>query len=133
MGGAMRKVMLMMLLAVVSSNAVAEWVKIGSSENITIYVDLATIRKTGNKVKMWNLLDLKSARGEDTGKPYMSAKGQQEYDCKKKQLRKLAFSFHSGNMGAGEVAYIDYDFEKWIPVSPGSINEAMWKVACRKQ
>lgn len=57
----MHKAILMILLAVVSSSAVAEWVQFGGNETITIYVDPATIHKAGNMVKMWFLYDRRKA------------------------------------------------------------------------
>jgi hypothetical protein len=48
----MRKPILMMLLAVVSSSAAAEWVELGSNEISTAYSDPATIRRNGDMVKM---------------------------------------------------------------------------------
>lgn len=100
----MHKATLMMLLAVMSSSAVAEWVPVVGNETVgaTAYADPATIRKTGNKVKMWDLLDYKTAQG-DAGMQYMSMKAQTEYDCKEEQSRPLYLSFHSENMGKGKV------------------------------
>jgi hypothetical protein len=48
----MRKLILILLLAVLSSSAMAEWIKVGANDNSTIYADPATIRKEGNMVKM---------------------------------------------------------------------------------
>lgn len=53
----MRKTILMLLLAVVSSSAEAGWIAVGDGENMTTYADPTTIRKTGDRVKMWALLD----------------------------------------------------------------------------
>lgn len=133
----MRKAILMMLLAVVSSSAMAEWVVVTRSENgaNTVYVDPATIRKAGNKVKMWELFDYKTMQAQvsNRGLPYMSSKSRSEYDCKEEQSRTLASSYHGENMGGGGVIYTDDEPGKWRPVSPESINEALWELACGKQ
>ena len=95
---AMHKVVLMMLLAVVSSSAMAEWIKIGSTsmadQTVTYYADPATIRKSGNMVKMWNLSDFKSAKDAGNGNIYMSTKAQYEFDCKEEQTRLLYLISH---------------------------------------
>lgn len=131
----MRKVILMVLLAVVSNSAIAEWVAVGNDTNrsYTAYIDFSTIRINGDKVKMWELRDFNSAQESSGGKPYLSLMVQIEYDCKEEQVRDLYFSEHSGNMREGEVVNSSSKHSKWQPVSPESIGEAMWKVACGKQ
>ncbi|OFZ66408.1 MAG: hypothetical protein A2V79_01480 [Betaproteobacteria bacterium RBG_16_56_24] len=128
----MRRVILMMLLAVVSNSALAEWVKVGSNEITTIYVDSATIQRTGNMAMMWHLTDFKTAK-KDMGATYMSTKDQNEYDCKEEKLRRRAFSEHSKNMGGGEMVYSDSFTAKWKTVPPDSGIEILWKIACMKK
>jgi hypothetical protein len=72
----MRKALLILLLAVVSNSAVAEWVQVGGNETAITYADPATIRKAGNVVTMWRLLDYTKARGIEGIKPYASVKAQ---------------------------------------------------------
>src|SRR5471030_1082964 len=57
--GNMRKTILMMLLAVVSGSAAAEWEEVANNENATTYADFVTIRKEGNLAKMWDVIDYK--------------------------------------------------------------------------
>jgi hypothetical protein len=126
--------MLIMLLALVSNSAIADWVVIQVSTNdaVTAYAKPANTRRVGGKVKMWGLLDQKIAE-EIFGKPYMSMMFQDEYDCKENQLRNLVLSFYSGNMGDGEVIDTSSNTGKWQPVSPGTLEEALLKRACRKK
>jgi hypothetical protein len=127
---------LLMLLAVVSSNAIAEWVKVtpDTDNNTQIsYADPATIRKKGNMVKMWGLIDYKAARIDFTGMTYMSLQEQSEYDCEEDQVRILYFSFHSENMGRGKLLFSNSDPQKWQPAPPGSPADEMWKIACGKR
>ncbi len=128
----MRKVILMMVLAVVSNSAMAEWVNVGNNENLTVYVDPATIQRTGNMAKMWHLTDFKTAN-KDMGEAYLSTKDQNEYDCKEVKSRRRASSQHSKNMGSGKVVYSDSYTTKWKPVPPDSGIEIMWKFACTKR
>jgi hypothetical protein len=130
---AMRKVVLTMLLAVVTSGAAAEWVSVKRKETATYYADPATIRNAGNVVKMWELHDFKTAQVADGIKPYMSTKAQSEYDCKREQRRTLSVSSYSGNMARGKVMESATDPSEWDPVAPGSIGDLMWKFACGKR
>jgi len=79
-GFAMHKAILIMLLAVVSSSAMAEWVKVSEDKLVTAYADPTTIRKLGDKVKMWALWDYSTAQ-EDDSKPHMSTRVQKEFNC----------------------------------------------------
>ncbi|MBI5435614.1 MAG: hypothetical protein HY937_00615 [Nitrosomonadales bacterium] len=127
----MRKVILMMLLAVVSNSAMAEWVSVASNKYTAIYVDPATIQRAGNMAKMWILTDYKTAN-KDMGEAYLSTKDQNEYDCKEVKFRRRASSQHSKNMGGGKVVYSDSYTTRWKPVPPDSGTEILWKFACLK-
>lgn len=133
----MRKAVLMMLLAVLSNSAVAGWVAIDDSNSFgdyTAYAETTTICKDGNMVKMWAMYDFNTAHIDTAGgKSYLSLKARNEYDCKEEQYRTLSYSFHSGNMGGGDVVFTDYKPADWQPTSRGSINEALRKYACGKQ
>ena len=129
----MYKTILMILLTAVSSSAVAEWVKVSVSENFVSYANPATIRKNDNRVEMWCLYDFNSPRKMGDNKPHLSMKGQNEFDCKKKEMRILSASFHSGVMGEGEVIRTNSEPGKWEPVLPGSAGETLYKTACEKR
>jgi hypothetical protein len=132
----MRKAILMMILAVVSSSAAAEWTAVSSNEKFTVYVESATIRKNGNMVEIWQLFDEKTAETV-AGITYMSSKDQEEFDCKEKLARPLYSTYHSGNMGRGEIVFTNETpgnsiYGNWTPVMPGTIIETLWKFACGK-
>jgi hypothetical protein len=127
----MCKLILTIALAVMSNGVMAEWTKISSSYNdeTTDYVDVATIRKSGHRVKMWSIVDLKIAK-TIYGKSYLSSLIQYEYDCKDEQILELHSSALSGNMRNGDVVYSSQSNHEWEPVAPGSIGEVSWKIAC---
>jgi hypothetical protein len=121
-----------MLLAVASGNAAAEWVEVGKTDTATTYADPATIRKASNIVKMWAMVDLKAAH-TNASKTFMSIMIQNEFDCKEERVRELYEHQYSGNMGGGEAIYSGADPGKWVPIAPGSVGEALWKVGCGKR
>ena len=127
------KLLIAALLAVFSTSVLAEWTKVGDTDTYTNYVDLSTIRKLGNKVKMWNLYDLKVATSEANGRLYLSSSNQKEYDCKEETSRILAFINYSKNMGAGEAVYSSGALhDEPDPIAPRSVNESLFKLACAK-
>ncbi len=128
----MHKIVIAMLLAVGSNAALAGWESIGGSDSQTAYADLTTIRRNGDQVKLWSLYDYQVAKMSTDGKPYLSMRTLEEYDCKEDQMRLLTVSAHAGQMAAGEIVASDFDAKKWQPVAPGSIAAALLKIACGK-
>ena len=128
----MRKMIFMMLLIAVSSNAIAEWLQIGGYGGLAIYTDPSNIIKEGNIVRMWNVYNYTVAQRGSDGKVYLSVEEQEEFDCKEKQMRNLYFSYRSGNMGEGEPVYsksFSSDI-RWDPIEPNSTGEHLLKFAC---
>ena len=108
--------------------------KNSSYRNQTIDINryIENAKKNGDKLKMWKIYDYKTTQ-EASGYKFISAKFQDEYDCKEGQIRFLVNTTFSGNMSVGEAIFTNADAGKWRPVMPGSIDEAMWKFACRKK
>jgi len=122
----MKKLLLTLMLAVVSSSVMADWVEVGSSyisyaaTKITAYANPTSIHKVGDIVIMRTRVDFKPVEMVD-GKKQKSIfakdksveSSQGEFDCKNDQSRAAA----------------SYE---WAPVSPDSIDETLWKFACGK-
>jgi hypothetical protein len=147
----MRKISLVLLLSFVSSNAMAEWVKIASihsreSPEIQIaFADSATIHKNGNLVNMWVLVDHQSGLSKEMESRLdnifsrskaditKSWKVQDEFDCKDNKLRMLSFIGYAEHMGNGAIIPNTIVTGEWEPVIPESIGAALWGFACGKK
>ena len=119
-------------LVVLSNGPVyAEWVVVGGDDEIgmTVYMETDTIRREGDLVKVWELLDYKTTQTE-VGISHLSVKVQFEYDCAEERHRVLAIRQYSNNMGRGKVVLSNSDEDKWIPVAPETIEQSLWTVAC---
>ncbi len=125
----MHKIILILWLAVTSNSVQAAWNKVTVNEEATIYADTSNMSKNGNTVKMWDVADFKKKTADSN---YLSLKSQQEYDCKAKQRRTLAYSTFSGNMASGKVVNSSNFARPWSPVHAGSIVAALWAAACGK-
>ena len=127
--------LLVLMLSVTSSSAIAEWIEVDTNKGIglTVYANPATIVRSGNKVEMWVLYDHKTVQ-TNARKPYISIRGQWRYDCKETKEQPVYEIKLSENMGKGEViGKTIYDKSvKWIPVAPDSVGMAFWKLACGK-
>lgn len=131
-GSAFNKLIITVLLAVVSSNAIAEWVNVGGTEAFNIYVNSSTIRKNREKVIVWEVLDFSSARIAN-GQTFLSIKTQREYDCQQMKSQVLESTFYSGNMGRGNAFNSDFVPAKRSSISPDSIEEMTWEHVCSKK
>jgi hypothetical protein len=127
----MTRLLLITLLVLSSGPAYAEWVEFAKNDQLgaTMYVDPDTIRRTGDLVKMWSLLDYKTVQ-TSSGGSYLSTKEQSEYDCTEERERLKAFAAFSGSMGSGTVVSLNPTEDKWVPVAPDSSGQAMRKFAC---
>ncbi len=131
----MRSIVLMLVLGIAGCTDNPGWVKIDDRDTITVYIDPATIRREENRVRMWSMSDHKTAQ-VTIGKRHLSQKTQSEFDCKNKRVRLLYFSWHSDNMGNGQIVHVDdYDNKPgpWESVLSGSVGESQWKFVCGKQ
>lgn len=130
----MRNAILMAILAMISTSAIGEWIKVDRNKNagITRYVDITTFHKMGNNVKMLDLIDYITVR-EAMEDKFLSIKVLQEYDCNEVKKRILAFNTYSGNMGYGGVLYTNSKPNKWeIISSPRSVSLTLWEIACSR-
>jgi len=113
----------------------AEWVRVEKNDQaeMTVYVDPDTIRRNGDVVELWALLDFKRIQTEP-GHAYLSAKAHREIDCTEERIRLLALAAFSGNMGSGEVVYRYSDSnDQGISVEPGSVAESLFNFVCNEK
>lgn len=130
----MKQLLLGLMLLVTATVASAEWTRVDHNDLFIQYVDKATIRRNGNLVKMWDLMDYKTVRKSAAGKSYLSDKSQAEYDCKEKKTRLLAFTWFDGRMGNGKAVSFNSNVRaEWIPIGPESMGEALFEIACGKK
>ena len=129
----MKKLIITLTLFLISTETFAEWTKLGDSTDkggYTVYVDLKSIRKAANRVKLWTLLDYQSEQ-RTLGATYLSEKVRREFDCEEEQMRTLAFSYFSWNMEKGDLIRSYSQPQKWEKIRPDSMDEAEWKLACK--
>jgi len=128
----------------VRSGGSAEWVAVvkvasknGHDEDGTAYANPTNMSKSGDKVKMWSLMDFKTALDFNRANVHirtMSIKNRKEYDCREKKTRELSSTLFSENMGEGVVNYSESVTEKkWESVPPNSVDEGLWEFACGKR
>ena len=118
-----RKSMSMMLRG--NGGANGNWGVVAANDDYTAYADKSTMRRNGNVVKVWQLID---AKNPTYGA--LSQVSQVEYDCKIEKSRYLVRYGYAGKMAGGEIVYKDIDITKWEPNPPYSMSEILWKHSC---
>jgi len=120
------------VLALAGGNAAAEWVSLGDQGNAELFVDRSTIVRSGDRATMWSIDALKTP-GSANGGAYVSLKRQDEFDCAGSRMRGVQISAHPEPMGEGPAVASEKGSGAWTPVTPDSISEVLWKIACDKE
>ena len=133
----MKKILILLLLMVVSTNVMAEWTAVSRSkdDDTTVYADFGTIKKKGNKVKMWSLSDYKTVLiYEKDNTRYLSMLVRYEYDCEEETVRMLDLHGYSGNMKTGHNVFSNTNIQNQsTSIRPDTIEEVVFKIACYKK
>ena len=113
--------------------AFAAWQEIGFNDQVTIYVDITTIKKVeDDNIQMLSMLDLKTP-GKDpkTNKALSSIIGLNEFACGKQAYRPLEVKLFTGNKGSGTLIsdekLSNSPYEK---ITSGSWVVGVYKTAC---
>lgn len=128
--GAAMATALLMLFA--SHAAHAEWQKVLTYDSGTIYVDDASIKKTGYIRSFWSLLDYKTPQKAQRGAYYVSTRTHMEMDCRKEMVHMLQFSMHSGPMLTGEVIDTQGVMREWQSIPPDTPLVPLFQFVCKQ-
>jgi hypothetical protein len=117
------------------SNSFAAWKELGSNELMVVYVDLDTIRDSGEKAQILSMLDFKKpGMNPKTKQPVSSIIGLNEYNCPEISYRPIEFKEFAGKMGAGKVVSDNKtpnsEFE---PVINESWTAGVFNVVCQRK
>jgi len=128
----MKKLLLAITLILISTGTMAEWTEISKSDNkggYTAYADLTSIRKAGDRVKMWTLFDYQIEQ-KASGVIFLSKTIRRDYDCKGEHTRILAFKLFSWNMEQGKRMRSYNQPQQWKEIQPENKEEIGWNIAC---
>ena len=126
----MKKITAGVVLALVAGTAMAEWLPIKADPMVRVMADPVTIRRSGDMVTMWSLINYTKPRKTEDDKSYLSSKQHLEYDCVERLSRRLEFSRHADLTGWGEVVYSNTTPGGWSPVAAGTVAGELFKFAC---
>jgi len=137
----MKHFILFFVFAIFSGSAAAEWTILASDtvrtegvdagRGFKSFIDKGSIIKSGDRATMWSLADYESPIAVG-GKNHLSSKSLEEYDCRNKEFRTLAFYWFARHQAEGDVLYSETAPGKMQPIIQNSITEKASKVACGK-
>jgi hypothetical protein len=128
----MKKIIIVLLGLLISGGATAEWTRVGGGENGSsdIYIDIDTIRRDGDKLKLWTMHNFKPLKGKTKPTP-LSNKAYWEFNCKEETHRLLAMTIYSGKGGSGSIVDSDHNTNRaWEPIIPDSIGRMLFDASC---
>jgi hypothetical protein len=133
----MNKIIPALLMATVSTCAIADLVLIFRYSDAAVYADSSTVSRVKDKVTMWSVTD--SRKDKDfLGTMYRSVRTQMEYDCARMTSLHLKSMYYKGQMGQGELSgtvppaggyYLGFSA---LPLQPDTPEEVAWKIACAR-
>lgn len=121
----------LVMLVTVSNSVMAKWIYITRAKDTSFYIDMVTIKKNGDVVKVWMLSDYNQINNNA-----LSMVGLKELNCKDNLVRTLYLTKYSENMGKGDVLEGSKGIDSkvvWQPIIPDSIGEALSDYACGKR
>ena len=123
--------LLAVLLAAVSSSAVAEWTPVTADNGIyAAYADRATLHREGSVASMRGMYDFPHGDFTPGGLPFSSTVVDREYDCGLHKVRLVGFADHFEHAGEGRVVSASSDPRRWEDVVEDSLDEKYWRIAC---
>lgn len=116
------------------SISTAPWERVGIYEGRTLYIDPTTARRSGSRVQIFTITDLKEPNATARGRQYFSKKALLELDCTKRTLRVLQDTWYTRRMGQGEPVFqTDAPGQDTYPVQSDSPGELFWNGACGRR
>ena len=125
------RALLVLLTCLLAGPVQAEWVALGRTDSLRVYLDPKPVQKSADSVQIWQLMDFVTAQWVDAQTVVGSIKNLVEYDCQQRRFRTLTAEAYSEQMGDGrKVANERPANPPWEAIEPGSSAEKMRGIAC---
>ncbi|MCE2871785.1 MAG: hypothetical protein LW714_10315 [Oxalobacteraceae bacterium] len=122
----MNKAYLLMISLLASASAQAEWTHFYETRLTNFYVDNASIQPVDGKLQVWILGNSKARKGSGE----ISFKSLQQFDCKEKMNRGIAYATFSEEMAAGDKLNETDVPSSWTLVLSGTAEQTLFKQLC---
>ena len=112
----MKKIIL--LLALASGSAYAEWSRVGNFNNGDFYIDRNTFSIKDGVREVWSLMDYRYTQMDSNKNIFRSSRAMLQLNCPEKKARIIHMSFFSGQMLRGNEISKMGMLKDWEPVPP---------------
>jgi len=97
----------------------------------TFYVDMDTLKRTGETSQIWTALDYRDPQvSQHSKKTYKSTRMLMEFNCKHSTARTLGLSYHSGTRLTGEILSSEGVIGGFEPVPPDTPVFKIMRLVC---
>jgi hypothetical protein len=104
---------------------------IGLYDMGTFYVDMDTLKRTGDTAQIWTALDYRDPQvSQQSKKNYKSTRMLMEFNCKQSTVRNLALSYHTGKRLTGETLSSEGVVGGFKPVPPDTPIFKIMRLVC---
>jgi hypothetical protein len=128
----MRKLISAVVLALLAGNASAAWTLVDDGARKATYLEMDSIRRSNESVKVFALTDYKVEQTFKGGTRYFSTVILYEFDCADQRRRALQAAAYSEITRGGTRVFNITEPSEWEYVEPGTIDDAKMRVACKK-
>lgn len=125
-------ILVIIISFIFSSTSFAKWVKLGNDKTGTAYYENNSVRRVGEKLYAYHLIDLPTKRKIAEG-IISSMMTFINIDCNSLMNKILNHTGYSENMGTGKIVFeFNFPENEFEPTIPGSIGYNFNKMACSK-
>jgi hypothetical protein len=115
---------LILVLFALSGAEGADWVRIGKTKKVVIYVDKQSItRPSKNTVRAWTNIEMRAPTD-----PLKNAVSYDEYNCRRKRSRNLTINYYYKDGTNGTRS----EEQPWHGIVPGTVDEGIFNYLCKK-
>jgi hypothetical protein len=123
---------LLTLLMLFAPPAWADWDFVVETESGTqVFIDFQTVRKEGNRVKVWQLTNYLKPQKIPSGLEIFSLRTRYEFDCKDETSRMLAITAFPEQYAKGKELGHEGESNKWEHIAPRSTHSEVLKKVCK--
>ena len=119
------------LLLATPIHALADWARLGTSDNFVFYVDPDSLTNTDGITRLWVLNDFYQSRHGPSQERYQSSKVHHEFKCGEKMARETYVTRYNGTMGSAGALTSDAGAFQWAPLKPGTVRAVLFDFACQ--
>ncbi len=114
------------LLALLPAAALADWVKVGETAAVALYMDRSSLRRTEDTWRVWEIQDLRAADPDGV----RSRRYVNEYDCRNRMHRIGRMTSHAGPMLTGAQLFEVEEFGYWRTIPAAGLFTRAYTLHC---